>query len=670
MNLIQDQYADLVNYVQTHGVGVLAVGDAALQLLKYGAGEGRFTGHLRTDGILRGLGGLYAGAFTTAQRDALAVSARPYGLVILNTTTNRPEFNAGTDVTPNWQPLHSPAGLTNADIAAAAGITFSKLAGFPNDATKFARGDGTWAVVPSTGMGLLLDDAQVLDVGALNNRRAGRVLVPADFTDLGLQAPAVLYNLTDLTDASGNARPLTNKGAVTFGKGITGNTPEAAIFTGSVAQALYRADEAATSIAYGSMGCWMRVAKKGVFQTVLSKYSATQKSYYVATTNSGIVAWYVMGTTELEVYSSSDVCDDRWHFIVGTYDGSALRLYVDSALESTGNLSGPILDGAAPFNIGSYGADGATAAAGPHFGRIDEAFVTPDVLTEDQIRQLMAKKIAHGLSAAPVEFSLMVNRRRRGAPLASADFPSQPLRLHNFTAGALTDEGSGNVALANNGAATTSPGADGQTGDAFNFDGVDDSLSATDAGLPAGVTPRSFGVWFRTTGAAGVRIVMCWGTAVADQSVSLQLNDGILITSDGQVGLSGPNVNDGLWHFAVATWEDAPADGLRRKLYLDGKLIASDTEAFATVLGGLNKFRIGAWLDGTLNYKGSIDAPFVHSVALTPEEIAVLYAKGAQSLGQSPKNAGDHIERVDGTNVYYLFDSIEPQDQIDLRVRS
>lgn len=105
LNAIQDQYADLVNYAQTHGVGVLAVGDASLQLLKFGAGEMRMTGHVRTDGIVRGLGGLFAGQFTTAERDAIPSGERPYGLLILNSDIDELQWNAGTDGSPEWMPI-------------------------------------------------------------------------------------------------------------------------------------------------------------------------------------------------------------------------------------------------------------------------------------------------------------------------------------------------------------------------------------------------------------------------------------------------------------------------------------------------------------------------------------------------------------------------------------
>lgn len=124
---MQDQYADLYNLAQAHGVGSLAVGEAGLQLLRYGAGEARLSGHFRVDGILRGLGGELAGAFTTAARDAIPAGSRPYGLKILNTTTNRYEWNAGTDAVPNWQPVGPTGPWGTTDIVDAA-ITGKKLA--------------------------------------------------------------------------------------------------------------------------------------------------------------------------------------------------------------------------------------------------------------------------------------------------------------------------------------------------------------------------------------------------------------------------------------------------------------------------------------------------------------------------------------------------------------
>ncbi len=103
LNAIQDAVAAKSDFTQTIDLVTLRIGETGLQLLRYGGGEGRITGSLRTDGIFRGLGGLIAGAFTTTQRDAIAVGLAPYGTIILNTTLNAYQFNAGTDTARSWQ---------------------------------------------------------------------------------------------------------------------------------------------------------------------------------------------------------------------------------------------------------------------------------------------------------------------------------------------------------------------------------------------------------------------------------------------------------------------------------------------------------------------------------------------------------------------------------------
>jgi len=119
---------------------------------------------------------------------------------------------------------------------------------------------------------------QVRDIGESNQIRAGRVLTAADFTNIGLAAPAGLWNLSNVNDSSGNARTLTNKGTVPFGPGIAGAATEAAIFAGSTAQALYIADTGAADpfrIKTGSWGAWFRTAKRGTNQFVLTKTGGT-----------------------------------------------------------------------------------------------------------------------------------------------------------------------------------------------------------------------------------------------------------------------------------------------------------------------------------------------------------------------------------------------------------
>ena len=63
-----------------------------------------------------------------------------------------------------------------------------------------------------------------------------------------------------------------------------------------------------------------------------------------------------------------------------------------------------------------------------------------------------------------------------------------------------------------------------------------------------------------------------------------------------------------------------------------------------------------------------IDGTFVCGYALTQDQISILYAKASQQLASGPKNAGDHVEYADATNVYVVFDTLDSQHAIDLAV--
>jgi hypothetical protein len=534
--------------------------------------------------------------------------------------------------------------------------------------------DGLTARAP----GAVTSAAPLLDVGVLNQIRAGRQLTLADFTALGLSAPVALWNLSDLTDASGNARTLVNKGAVPFAPGINGGASTAASFAGSTAQALYISDTGAADpfrIKTGSWGCWVRTAKRATEQMLVVKDSlvGTNRGWLSRIQATGGVVNALVSASDgnsiaMEVSGVTDLTDDRWHFFVATFDGSGLRVYIDAVLEaSISSGGGPAFGSSAPLNLGSRGADGATAGGGQFYGRMDEAFVTADVLSPDQVRGLYCAKLAHGLSYTPSIATLGVRRRRKGGPLAVADFPTQPLRLHNFTAGSLGDEGSGNVALVNNGAALSVSGADGAAGGAFGFvTASSQSLSSTDAGLPAGTAARSYGAWFKTGTGNATLVFIAYGAAGG--SGMFTAGAGELRSTSGADEIVGPFAADGQWHFAVTTENNEAGDGVKRKMYLDGRLVGNSTVLNAITLGGANYFRIGAGATGINFFNGQADGAFVCGYALTAEQIATLYAKGSQALSPSPKNVGDHVEFMDATNVYVAFDSLETQNTIDLAV--
>jgi microcystin-dependent protein len=160
LNAIQDQYADLSNFAQTIDLANLRIGETALQLLRYGAAEARLSGSMRIDGIFRPLGGEVLVPLTETQRNALTVAQRPYGLLILNTTYNRLEWNSGSSAAPVWTTIVQgtlpdpevvgvikmyggeapPAGYLLCDGAAVSRTTFAAL--FAVIGGYYGAGDG------------------------------------------------------------------------------------------------------------------------------------------------------------------------------------------------------------------------------------------------------------------------------------------------------------------------------------------------------------------------------------------------------------------------------------------------------------------------------------------------------------------------------------------------
>jgi hypothetical protein len=568
------------------------------------------------------------------------------------------------------------ASVVDGDVDASGNLILTQHGGTQINAGSVIGPQGPQGPVGS--MLSVITAQPVLDVGVINQIRAGRQLGPADFGNMGLSAPLGLWNLSDLSDVSGNGRALSNKGAVGFAPGINGGANTAAQFTGSVAQALYISDIGANDpfrIRTGTIGCWFRTARLATTQAFISKWSTAAGNYSwwlgVAGTNNTVA--YNLSYDGSGIFSGNGVSvvnDDRWHFAVITIDASFVRVYVDGVLESKTSFLATIFSGAGPLNIGTQSADASTAGSSPHYGRVDEAFITSDILDEEQIRNLYCAKIPHTNGAPPARFTMNVRRRRRGGALVPADFPTQPLRLHNFSAGSVGDEGSNNVALTSTRVGVNEvAGVDGTQNNAYHFNGnANTDFHSTDAGLPAGTASRSYGCWFKTT-TVTAQIMLAYAGNIEYIAVGAGTS-GYISTISGSDTLNGGYVADGLWHFVVVVEDNGPIDGIKHKLFVDGKMQSSSATLGNAVLGGATSFRIGSDSNGTNPFNGDIDAAFICNYALTMEQIAILYAKSVLALTPSPKNPGDHIEGADINNLYAIFDTLDNNAQIDLKVAS
>jgi hypothetical protein len=198
LNAIQDAVAALSDFTQTHDVSTLRIGATDVQLTRFGANEAQFSGHLRALGILRGLSGIIAGAYTTTQRDAIPAGSRPFTMIIFNTTTARLEMNTNTDASPIWTGLAFVGATAPAHAA-------SHLAG-GTDAITWGNiiGSGTLAARPVAGAsngGYLYFASD--DVGGRWSRSSGASWIP---TTVGL-SDAALTNARTPTAHAASHKP-------------------------------------------------------------------------------------------------------------------------------------------------------------------------------------------------------------------------------------------------------------------------------------------------------------------------------------------------------------------------------------------------------------------------------------------------------------------------------
>ena len=76
---------------------------------------------------------------------------------------------------------------------------------------------------------------------------------------------------------------------------------------------------------------------------------------------------------------------NQWYHITGTYDGSAVKLYVDGVLLCSMPLSGPLSLGTEVFTMAGFVNAGSTTPVGRYFGKIDDVRFYNRALSQQEI---------------------------------------------------------------------------------------------------------------------------------------------------------------------------------------------------------------------------------------------------------------------------------------------
>jgi hypothetical protein len=317
-----------------------------------------------------------------------------------------------------------------------------------------------------------------------------------------------------------------------------------------------------------------------------------------------------------------------WTHVVGTYDGSTLRMYYNGA-EVGNKLSNHVISNAGTLNIGG-GNDGFFN------GDVDELRIYSRTLGPTEVATLYSQMSQTGIS------------RLKGAALGLVG--SYPFSEGTGTVSS-NATGQGNDLTLTGTAWTT-----GKSGNALSFNGGDIAQVDSLFGSPSNVTVAA---WARCTGIPGS----------GGELVSLA--NSVLIRFDSDVrglyytgsvyrqAVYGFSLCDSAWHHIAYTVDPANSSQI---LYIDGN--SGSSSGFSDALaydGTVPRLAIGHHADisnANYDWNGQIDDVRVYSRALTAAEIASIYsASGGAS--RNHVNSSRNYSQSTGLVGLWSFDGAD-----------
>ncbi len=319
--------------------------------------------------------------------------------------------------------------------------------------------------------------------------------------------------------------------------------------------------------------------------------------------------------------TSRTINDNHWHFIVGAWDGTTVRTYVDGNADGTGSLSGVLPSVTEGILLGAPDAE----TGGGYLQGYISGF----------------KIYGYARSAAQILWDY-----NRGAPLAWWKFDDCQGNLlgdssGNGYNGTLTIGASGSQTspgTCNDGLSTSAwyNGVNGKFNSSLNFDGTDDyanipdntALTPSNISLSFWVKPSSYPTSGNVYGLIDKRddagnttgyVLEMYNNSGTQQIVWVVSNTGASLMS---VNYSLP-LNT--WSHVVITQA-----GTAAVMYVNGVSIgtATMTKTLANYAAGL---RIGARQDGNY-FKGQIDDVRLYNYALTQTQVKMLYSNNAAMM--------------------------------------
>ena len=338
--------------------------------------------------------------------------------------------------------------------------------------------------------------------------------------------------------------------------------------------------------------------------------------YQLTVDNTKRFRFLFSGTTQ--IISDNQFVDGIWYHVVGIFDGTTLKMYVNGELQGDTATSSSV---PTPTNDLMIGAQWDTDAQYEWDGEISQCSLFDYALSETQIKYLYNNNDTVNPTVANPQNPMAIPGN---SPIAYYD---------------LGGSSTGDAAAASPNTLTV-PNSSVPSATVFDFSGGTDNISVPQTSTlePSNVTVS---VWFKggtqpsytylvsklaNSGSKGYALY----TGASSDKLRFFIYNGSSWVLTPYAGV----VMDNNWHHAAATF-----DGTNLKLYVDGSPYASNTSTSGITYDG-GPLVIGAQKDnGTLDFDGELSNVQIWNTNLSSAQITTLYNNGKPYLGTQPQAA-------------------------------
>ena len=388
-----------------------------------------------------------------------------------------------------------------------------------------------------------------------------------------------------------------------------------------------------------TISAWVKVTSIGTLQKVFYRRAANNAinfSMYIAA--DGTVG---VGHTNAEaaLTSSTQLTANNWYHLVGTWDGTTRKIYINGKLDASGTSATAASTGAMYTEVGRDPID----VANRYYltGYIDEIKMYPTVLNAQQIMQDFNSGFASNYGTIGNQEASIVGSGAGNSPIASWDFDE---KQNNTCQGGVNDvcDKSGN---SYHGLFFDAPSwVRGKNGSAVSLDGSNDYIGIGQTFNSSLVrnTPFSISAWIKPKTVSINQSIV----SNADMS-SPYIGIEFLVTSTGvlrfdlsdtastlfRVSAPAATITAGSWQHVMVTY-DGSGSAAGIKLYKNGKLLSSTIEYNTANTNAVSTtdFQIGSRDGANQLFSGEIDEVKIYNYQRAASQVAYDFNRGGPIL--------------------------------------